>query len=102
MIEFKTSDAEVQLTMRVRREREGGVQLHNTGFGITPDQLIGLTREQMMSATGTNVSFQLKRDAGTFNFEGWFKQGNGSGHFTFTPNSSFASELAQTGIWPTN
>src|SRR5436853_1983146 len=47
---------------------------------------------------GTNVNFQLKRDAGTFNFEGWFKEGNGSGHFTFTPNSSFASELARQGF----
>jgi hypothetical protein len=47
-----------------------------------------------MSRSGTNVQFQLKRDAGTFNFEGWFKDGNGSGHFTFTPSSAFASELA--------
>ena len=49
-------------------------------------------------SSGTNVQFQLKRDAGTFNFEGWFKGGNGSGHFTFSPSSSFASELARLGF----
>jgi len=98
MIEFKTTKAEVQLSLRVQRERDGGFNHSSMGFGISPDQLIGLTREQAMSAAGTNVSFQLKRDAGTFNFEGWFKQGNGSGHFTFSPNSSFASELAKQGF----
>ena len=98
LIEFKTTKAEVQLTMRYRRERDGGFSYSNTGFGITLDQLVGLTREQVMSTSGTNVSFQLKRDAGTFNFEGWFKDGNGSGHFTFTPNSSFASELSRMGF----
>ena len=99
LIEHSTSDGKLQLTLRVRRERkDGDFSFNNTGFGITPDQLTGLTREQMMSASGTNVSFQLKRDAGTFNFEGWFKQGNGSGHFTFTPNSSFSGELAKLGF----
>ena len=49
-------------------------------------------------SSGTNVRFQLKRDAGTFNFEGWFKEGNGSGHFTFTPDHGFASQLTSQGI----
>ena len=61
------------------------------------EQLVGLTRDQAMSS-GTNVQFQLKRDAGTFNFVGWFKDGNGSGHFTFAPSSSFASELRRQGF----
>ena len=50
MIEFKTSEAKLQLTMRYRRERETGFSYNNTGFGITLDQLIGLTREQVMSS----------------------------------------------------
>ena len=77
--------------MRYRRHGDSGFSYNNHGFNVTLDQLSGLTREQVMSATGTNVRFQLKRDAGTFNFEGWFKEGNGSGHFTFSPNSSFAA-----------
>jgi uncharacterized protein (UPF0335 family) len=48
------------------------------------------------------VRFQLKRDAGTFNFEGWFKEGNGSGHFTFAPSSSFAADLNRLGFGQAN
>ena len=59
--------------MRYRRTGDTGFSYNNTGFDVTLDQLAGLTREQVMSSTGTNVHFQLKRDAGTFNFEGWFK-----------------------------
>jgi len=31
------------------------------------------------------------------NFEGWFKEGNGSGHFTFAPDRSFAAQLNAQG-----
>ena len=98
LIEVGTGEAEIQLTMRYRRENERGFGSSNTGFRIPFEQLVGLSREQSMSAAGNVVQFQLKRDAGTFNFEGWFKAGNGAGHFTFTPNSSFASELNRQGI----
>jgi hypothetical protein len=98
LIEVGTGDVEIQLTMRYRRENDRGYGTSNTGFRIPFDQLVGLSREQAMSATGNVVQFQLKRDAGTFNFEGWFKAGNGAGHFTFTPNSSFASDLNRQGL----
>jgi hypothetical protein len=97
LIEYKTGEEKVHLTLRYVRKRDDHSGYSNTGFMISPDQLTGLTREQAMSA-GTHVQFQLKRDAGTFNFDGWFKEGNGSGHFTFTPNSSFASELNKQGL----
>lgn len=98
LIEYRTGEEKVQLTMRYTHQREGGgYGYSNTGFSISPDQLVGLTREQAMSSSGNVVKFQLKRDAGTFNFEGWFKDGNGSGHFTFSPNASFAAELNRQG-----
>src|SRR2546423_8397478 len=97
LIEFRPDQSKLHLTMRYRRQRDTGFSYSDTGFGIELNQLAGLTREQVMSS-GTNVRFQLKRDAGTFNFEGWFKEGNGSGHFTFTPNGSFAAELARQGF----
>src|SRR6266852_4053044 len=97
LIEVKTGDAKVQLTMSYSRKRDsGGFSYNNTGFGIPIEQLAGLTREQAMSS-GAHVVFQLKRDAGTFNFEGWFKDGNGSGHFTFAPDRSFAAQLSSQG-----
>src|SRR5260370_42176879 len=82
--------------MRYERKSEKGTGFSSHGFQVDPSRLSGLTREQAMSG-GTHVQFQLKRDAGTFNFEGWFKDGNGSGHFTFTPDRSFAAELNNQG-----
>src|SRR3989442_8859559 len=92
LIEFRTGETKVHIEMRYERKSEKGTGFSNHGFQIDPSQLSGLTREQAMSG-GTHVQFQLKRDAGTFNFEGWFKEGNGSGHFTFTPDLSFAAQL---------
>src|ERR1044072_8982901 len=83
LIEYSTTENKLELTMRYRRTRDTGFSYHDSGFKVTLDQLVGLSRDQVMSAAGTNVRFQLKRDAGTFDFEGWFKQGNGSGHFNF-------------------
>ena len=49
------------------------------------------------TGSGAAVNFQIVRDAGTLNCEGWFKNGSGSGHFTFTPNQSFANEMRSLG-----
>ena len=98
LIELRPGDSKLQLTMNYRRAGDTGFNYHNHDFGIELNQLAGLTRDQVMSAMGTNVHFQLKRDAGTFDFEGWFKQGNGSGHFTFAPSNSFNSELGRLGF----
>jgi len=99
LIEFRPSESRVELRMSYRRAgKNNGYSYNNTGFDVTLDQLAGLTREQVMSSSGTNVNFQLKRDAGTFIFEGWFKDGNGSGHFTFSPNPAFSAELSRQGF----
>lgn len=104
LIEFKTGEEKVQLNLRYTRENKDATKgsswsnHSNTSFGITPDKLVGLTRDQAMSTTGANVKFELRRDAGTFHFEGWFKQGNGSGHFTFSPSASFVTQLDQLGF----
>src|SRR6266446_7475879 len=96
LIEFRTGEAKVHIEMRYERKSEKGTHSSSHGFTLDQSQLSGLTREQAMSG-GTHVQFQLRRNAGTFNFEGWFKEGNGSGHFTFTPDHSFASELNRQG-----
>jgi len=97
LIETRESQAQLELRISSQRDPERGFSEHSSGFRLPWDQLVGLTREQAMSS-GTHVQFQLKRDAGTFNFEGWFKEGNGSGHFTFTPNASFSAELSRQGF----
>ena len=97
LIEFRPGETRVQMEMRYERKSEKGTGHSSHGFSIDPALLSGLSRDQAMSG-GTNVRFQLKRDAGTFNFEGWFKEGNGSGHFTFTPDHGFASQLTSQGF----
>ena len=45
----------------------------------------GLTREQIFS-NGSDVKFDIAREAGTITCSGLFKTGRGVGDWTFTPN----------------
>ena len=49
-----------------------------------------------------HVNFNIVRPAGTFQCEGWMKDGKGSGHFTFAPNAQFSAELAKRGLGTPN
>lgn len=60
------------------------------------EKLRGLTREKMMTS-GATVGFKLIRDAGTFDFTGWFREGKGSGHFVFVPSQLFIGEMEKLG-----
>jgi hypothetical protein len=97
LAEFRTGEERVQLSFRYNIRGEGFNDSSNTSFRIAPDQLQGLTREQAMSSAGGRVQFQLKRDAGTLYCEGWFKNGQGSGHFTFSANPAYTAELRRQG-----
>ncbi|MCA1850475.1 MAG: hypothetical protein LC672_05375, partial [Acidobacteria bacterium] len=93
--EFQKEKADhIQLTL-IRRSAKG----HNStnGFGIPLSELQGLTREQAFGA-GTGVRFRLAREAGTFEFEGTFREGKGAGSWTLTPSQSFISAMQARGI----
>ena len=60
------------------------------------DDLHGLTREQLRDVHGT-VAFSLKRDAGTFSFEGTTVLGIGHGDYRFLPDPSFQEKLGALG-----
>jgi hypothetical protein len=64
------------------------------GFSIPVEQLDGLS-PAMLSGAGGPVQFSLRRDAGTFTFEGTLRSGVGAGTYTFAPSESFPSELAK-------
>ena len=68
-------------------------------FYIPLSQVDGLSATQI---TGTEPSarFRLRRDPGTFTFEGSFQQARGSGRFTFAPDTTFAAELVRRGMQP--
>ena len=69
----------------------------SSGSNIPITQLEGLTAAQLTGAGGP-VQFRLRRDAGTFTFEGVFRGGVGAGTFSFTPDPNFPAELAKRGF----
>jgi beta-lactamase regulating signal transducer with metallopeptidase domain len=69
----------------------------SSGSSIPIQQLEGLTAGQLTGAGGP-VQFRLRRDAGTFTFEGVLRNGVGAGTFSFTPDSNFPAELAKRGF----
>jgi beta-lactamase regulating signal transducer with metallopeptidase domain len=66
------------------------------GSTIPVEQLEGLS--PALSTANGPVQFSIRRDAGTFGFEGTFRAGVGAGMFTFTPSASFPIELAKRGF----
>lgn len=58
---------------------------------------VGLAPQQLASAS-VDVRFELRRDPGTFSFEGNFHGGRGSGRFVFSPDTVFAATLVRRGL----
>ncbi|MBA2732358.1 MAG: hypothetical protein H0U54_05650 [Acidobacteria bacterium] len=82
-------------TALTRTPRGGGRDTRYFKVGI--GELTGLSREQILSGAGQRVRFQLRRPAGTFDFEGSFAAGKGSGAFTFTADKDFIAIMRQNG-----
>lgn len=93
MIDRTPAADQVQLTLH--RSARGGSHTNSSGFPA--GQLKGLTRAQMDSPDGSTVHFQIVRDAGSLQCEGYFKKGNGAGAFTFAPDPNFVSEMRALG-----
>ena len=68
-----------------------------SGSTIAVDRLEGLSTAQLSGAGGP-VKFSIRRDAGTFTFEGIARDGVAAGMFEFAPNPGFASELQKRGL----
>lgn len=83
----------IQLSLRYESGDHG---FSNRSSRILREQLHGLSAAQIASS-GTPVRFELRRDAGVFTNEGWFRDGKGSGHWMFSPNPAFAAELRRQG-----
>ena len=91
--EWKSEANEVEMMLNRRSGKFGN---NMSSVILTPDKLQGLTRTQAFSA-GTSVNFRLVRDAGTLTCDGWFKEGKGAGHWTFTQDQNFISEMRGLG-----
>jgi hypothetical protein len=70
---------------------------HTMGSDVLLTDLQGLTREQALSAKA-DVKFRLVREAGTFDFEGTFREGRGAGVWTLVPSQTFISEMHVRGF----
>ena len=89
--EIRPSSAEGMVHLRL-------VELNSSwGNDIPVRVLEGLTEAQRTGAGGP-VQFRLRRDAGTFTFEGVFRGGVGAGTFSFTLDPNFPAELAKRGF----
>lgn len=69
----------------------------SSGSNVPIERLEGLTAAQLTGAGGP-ITFHLRRDAGTFTFEGVVRQGVGAGTFSFAPDPKFPEELARRGF----
>jgi len=85
---------QVQLTLH-RSIGKSGSSTNSSSFPVKG--FLGLSHTQMDSPEGVMVRFQMVRDAGTLACEGYFKQGNGAGTFTFSQDSGFVSEMRKLG-----
>ena len=79
----------VHLEMREERSSSGTTIPLSTFEGLSEAQLTG---------TGGPVRFTLRRDAGTFTFEGHVRNGIGGGTYSYAANPAFAGELEKRGI----
>jgi hypothetical protein len=80
--------ARVHLNLRMDRERG----YSNYGRTFPASELSNLRRD------GRNVSFELRRPAGTFRFEGNGNESRAAGSYAFTPDVAFRRALESAGL----
>jgi hypothetical protein len=72
--------------------------MHNMGMTLRINTFTGLTTAQINAPTMTPVKFERRAEAGTLSYEGTFRNGNGAGQFTFSPNPAFIETVRGMGI----
>ena len=76
--------------------RDGSNRPSTNGQSFLPADFTGFPPGGESLSTG-NVRFELRREAGSFSFDGAFRRGQGAGLFTFTPRPEYAGELKTLG-----
>lgn len=83
----------VQFSIGYRNGRSNSNWSHTTDLAELP----GLTRDQL-AGDSTPVRFQLVREAGRFDCEGFVRRGRGAGECSFVADPAFAAALARHDI----
>lgn len=92
-------------TWELRPSKDNAATVHlrlvelrsSSGTNVPIDRLEGLTAAQLKGPGGP-VAFRLRRDAGTFTFEGVIRNGVGAGTFSFAPDPAFPEGLVKRGF----
>jgi hypothetical protein len=79
-------------TVQLNVNRDSEHSHMNWGSTMPLSAFEGLTAATLATSRAT-ANFAMRRDAGTFEFEGTFRDGEGAGHFTFAPNASYIAQL---------
>ena len=87
----KEHPGKLYLSLHTGRNNQQGSILDRSAFE-------GLTSQEIASNGRVPVQFELRREAGTFAFDGTFKASRGAGDFTFTPNRDFLRRLRSAGV----
>ena len=83
------------LSVMLGRTTQGGGK-DNRYFKLKLAELTGIEHAQIASG-GAGVRFQLKRRAGTFEFNGTFARGRGEGTFSFTAEPEYVAAMERAG-----
>lgn len=83
-------------TVRLTLLRPGGNRDNLASVHLPVSRLQGWDEAQVQSGAG-RAHFQLRRDAGSFTFDGQFAGGKGEGEWTFAGSAAFARELEKRG-----
>ncbi|HVE71728.1 MAG TPA: hypothetical protein VNI54_10195 [Thermoanaerobaculia bacterium] len=73
-------------------------KFNNMGSTFALSGLSGLTSAQIHAATMTPVHFAMRREAGTVDFEGTFRNGKGAGQFTFAADRTYIDKIKSLGL----
>lgn len=89
----------VYLEMREENNSSGTTVPVSQLQGLEGGLVVGEATMAAQTAGGSSpVRFTIARDAGTFTFEGMFRDGLGGGTYSFAANAAFAGELEKRGI----
>jgi hypothetical protein len=83
--------SKLYLSLETGRNGQHGSHFERSSF-------VGLTSEQIESRTRVPVQFRLDREAGTISFDGVFRDGRGTGEFTFVANPGYVKRLRENGV----
>lgn len=74
-----------------------GPGFNMSGETFKAAELQGVTPAQIGSAMRADVRFTMAADAGTFACEGMFREGRGTGFWTFSPSEAFRTDMKGRG-----